>query len=624
MDLKYRERQILQLLLSKKSVYGNELSEIFNISSRTIRNDIKNINALLKKYQIEISSNNYIGYFLNILPKERELLNDMLHSDNTISKGEPEYREKYILINLIRHNKICIDDLADELYISTSSILSDLKRIEQKLASIDREFSFDKKGSCYSLEGRNEKYIRLYLSLILIDKFNESDIGIISYIIEEEVSFEKLKKELFEVLNKENIVLSDHDIMFFCIYVIVSIIRNRHDYFVEFEPDFSSFKETQTVVSEIVARVSEDHSISFSKEEIYLLNELYRSFNTIHKQTDVNINLMEDIKEISKKIDKLYGTTFAEDNQFLNGITAHLDSYLNKRDLKLNFSEGIIKELKQIYSFAYNLSIYLVDLLNMMEEYKSLEINENEMAFISIHFQASMERHLRKREVKALVVCSYGIGTTKLLETQLKKEFSNMNILATVSSFAYELLDFKNVDLIIVTTPLNTKNNIPMVEVEVPLSTSSIEKIKSILKSKYYWLREIYPLIMDIPEDVQNEEECFIYISGIINYIENKNVPIEKKLMDREKILTTNIGRNIAMPHALFEEEFMHHLYFFRHKKGISWGKSKVNLVATILISAEIKEYMNEYMKLINHIYENLNIMEMESLSLSQLIDSIP
>lgn len=624
MDLKYRERQILQLLLNKKSVTGNELSEIFNISSRTIRNDIKNINAFLEKYRIEISSNNYIGYFLNILPKEREILEEMFHSDNIISKGEPEYREKYILLNIIRFNKICIDDIADELYISTSSILSDLKRIEQKLYSIDRGFTFDKRGCFYSIEGKNEKYIRLYLSLILIDRFNDLDIGIISNIIEEEASFEKLKKDLFEVLNRQNIVLSDHDFMFFCTYLIVSIIRNRHGYSVECEPLISSLRETLTIVKEIVSRLSEDHNITFAPEETGLINELYRSFNTIQKQPDININLREDIKEISRKIDELYGTVFADDGQFLNGITTHLDSYLNKKDLKINFSEGIIKEIKQIYSFAYNLSIYLIDLLKRNKKYISLEINENEMVFISMHFQASIERHMMKREVKALVVCSYGIGTTKLLETQLKKEFSNMNILATVSSFAYELIDHKDVDLIITTTPLNIKDNIPMVEVGVPLSISSIEGIKSILRSKYFWLKKVYPLIMDIPEEVKNEEECFKYMSSIINYIEGKDYELEKKLQDREKILSTNIGKSIAMPHALFEEKFIYNLYFFRHKTGIPWGKSKVNLVVTILISSDIKEYMNEYMKLINHIYENINIKELESVSLTKLIDMVP
>lgn len=624
MDLKYRERQILQLLLNKKSVTGNELSEIFNISSRTIRNDIKNINAFLEKYKIEISSNNYIGYFLNILPKEREMLEEMFHSDNIISKGEPEYREKYILLNLIRFNKICIDDIADELYISTSSILSDLKRIEQKLYSIDKEFSIDKRGCFYSIEGKNEKYIRLYFSLILIDRFNDLDIEIISNIIEEEVSFEKLKKDLFEVLNKQNIVLSDHDFMFFCTYLAISIIRNRHKYSVEYEQLIPSLVETLPVIKKIVNRLSENNSITFAPEETGLINELYRSFNTIQKQPDININLMEDIKEISRKIDELYGTVFAEDEQFLNGITTHLDSYLNKKDLKLNFSEGIIKEIKQIYSFAYNLSVYLIDLLKRNKKYKNLGINENEMIFISIYFQASIERHIMKREVKALVICSYGIGTTKLLETQLKKEFSNLNILATVSSFAYELLDLKDIDLIITTTPLNIKNNIPMIEVGVPLSISSIEDIKSILRSKYFWLKKVYPLIMDIPDEVKNEEECFKYISHIINYIECKDVELEKKLQDRENILSTNIGKSIAMPHALFEEKFMHNLYFFRHKAGIPWGKSKVNLVITILISSDIKEYMNEYMKLINYIYENINIKELESVFLSKLIDSVP
>lgn len=622
MELKYRERQILQLLLNKKSILGHELSHIFNISSRTIRTDIKNINAFLRNYSIVVSSNNYIGYFLNITVKERKLLNDILESENIISTGEPEYREKYILLKLISKNCINVYDLSEELFISTSTILGDLRRIEQKIASLDKEFRFDKKNDIYLIGENDEKYIRLYLSLLLLDKFNEVDVSIISKISEKEVSFENIKKETFEILNKYYVILSDRDLRFFCTYILVSTIRNRYDYKI-FEKTVINFpQEISPIVKEIVEVVDKNNLIGFTNEEIRALNELFNSFNTIQKEPNLNLNLFDVITELSKKIDGIYGTSFASDTQFINGLTMHIQSYMNKKNLNISFSENIIKETKEIYPFSFNLSLYLIDLVKKETIYKDLEIGKNEVAFISMHFQASIERYLMKRKINVLVVCSYGIGKTKLLETQIVKEFENLNILATISSFAYDLIDFKNVDLIITTTPLNIKNDIPQVEVEVPLTSHSIDSIKSILSSKYYWLKEVYPFIIELPENLKSEADCLSYMSDIINYIETKNINIRDKLIEREILLSTNIGKNIAMPHALFEGHFDYNIYIFKHKNGVNWGSLKVNLIVCILITDDIKEYMNEYMKMINHIYDNVNVNEIESLSVSKLIES--
>lgn len=56
--LNRRHRDILNLILNTdECITGNELARLCNVTIRTIRKDIKEINDLLKEYHVEIDSN---------------------------------------------------------------------------------------------------------------------------------------------------------------------------------------------------------------------------------------------------------------------------------------------------------------------------------------------------------------------------------------------------------------------------------------------------------------------------------------------------------------------------------------------------------------------------------------
>lgn len=61
MSLSKRQSQILQVLKnSSYEVSGNDLANLLNVTSRTIRNEIKNINSLL---EVKCIQSNSQGYF---------------------------------------------------------------------------------------------------------------------------------------------------------------------------------------------------------------------------------------------------------------------------------------------------------------------------------------------------------------------------------------------------------------------------------------------------------------------------------------------------------------------------------------------------------------------------------
>ena len=97
-----RYREILNIILNTDGcITGNELARLCNVSIRTIRRDIKEINSLLREYNIEVDSSIKKGYFLN---KENK---DIFKKHNIIRKVL-DYEYIIETPNLPRDRQMCI------------------------------------------------------------------------------------------------------------------------------------------------------------------------------------------------------------------------------------------------------------------------------------------------------------------------------------------------------------------------------------------------------------------------------------------------------------------------------------------------------------------------------------
>src|SRR5699024_6913196 len=101
-----------------------QLSAVFNVSPKTIRNNIKELNPLLQRYDIQIYSVRGKGYLLK--PNDKKILNRFLQeydkNQHSIIPAEPEGRIHFLMEKLLFcSDYIKMEDLAAELFISRRS-----------------------------------------------------------------------------------------------------------------------------------------------------------------------------------------------------------------------------------------------------------------------------------------------------------------------------------------------------------------------------------------------------------------------------------------------------------------------------------------------------------------------
>ena len=199
-----RYRDILSIILNTdECITGNELARLCNVTIRTIRQDIKEINVLLKEYNVEIDSSVKKGYFLNKKNKEilkkNNIIRKVLDYEYIIETPNlPIDRQMYILLKLTTKKYITVEELAESLYVSAATINNDIIFINKWLKK-DLKL-----GISYSLnEGitlkANENEKRNIISWVLSIRTNISTISKYwNYLFEEKDVIKK--PEIFIIL----------------------------------------------------------------------------------------------------------------------------------------------------------------------------------------------------------------------------------------------------------------------------------------------------------------------------------------------------------------------------------------------------------------------------------------
>ncbi len=118
-----------------------------------------------------------------------------------------------------------------------------------------------------------------------------------------------------------------------------------------------------------------------------------------------------------------------------------------------------------------------------------IEMSEDEIAFLTIHFQAAIERRT-KTQLNVVIACYYGLGVSNFLETKINNLSEELSVINTIKLENITHYHFDNVDLLITThdIPKQTLNILPKhlttIKVAPLFSEDDRHKIRLVVKQK--------------------------------------------------------------------------------------------------------------------------------------------
>ncbi|MGL5356418.1 MAG: BglG family transcription antiterminator [Cetobacterium sp.] len=474
-----RELGILKYIIKYKGQISYKiLSEHLYINERTIRYDIDKINQILKKNnhpQIEKIEKGQISYTnLSIL---------LSVIDKFIKNIDiTEYKDEIVLFKVLFLERINLKNIEEELGISRTSVKNILKIIKEDLKTNKLKLEIEiQKGLI--LTGKEENIRKAQMKFI----FKYSKDIYLTTILEQyyiEIDQKKIEKFLNLVIDNTKHIISDEPYTNLYNYILIVIDRLKKEkqiFEVENQFFFEGLKEYK-IINQFLNILENEYKLKIPSDEVvrltdYFLGSHYYSSENSSYQYWIEIDI------IAKKIIKIFsenmGVNLSRDKVLLKGIVNHLKPTIHRLKNKQILENSILKEFLKLYKPIF---IGTQKSIKPLENFINLEITEDEIAFLAIHFKAALDRtnKLENRKNNILVVCSSGYGTSKLLSQQINENFE-VNIVEVIPFYKLKNYSLENIDLIIGTINIDEIDlKKPFITINTILSKDDIVLLQNI------------------------------------------------------------------------------------------------------------------------------------------------
>ena len=628
MACKRQKDLFLHLLNSDVGLSGNELAKTFNVSSRTIRSDIKFLNELIEQYGINICSSNQEGYF--ILDEHRKIgftiVEEVFIKENSISKipNTPSERFAFILYKLIfAEDYMTMEEFANMLFVSKTTIYLDVKDIIKILdgfSKLELEIS-PIKG--LKLNG-DERSKRLLMSNIFKrEKINEDLMLSKSFYYafgQEDLNLNKemlfLYETIINVLNKYGYILIDADVSLLVKDILVSIKRIQLGFTIE---EGMAEELDLTIAKDLQKEVEGYFNVLINNKELEYFQQSFNSKRLLNV-TSNNYVLKQEAEHIVDKfvndVRNKFNIDFRENEVFKNNLVLHLNPMIER--IKDNtFEDNPLKnQIKTNYPFAYEISMLIVPIIN---EKLNIIINESEISYIALHMAVALDELCYKTNIA--IVCGSGLSTAQLIRSKILSYFNDqINVTGYYPVYKLDNIlrgEYGKVDLIISTIPLNMERSIPTVQVNPLINQNDLFKIKQYIDNPFirfkgtnsrekrgvFFRKELFKYFdEDIDYFSAISELCkMLEVEG---FIENSQV-FYKSVIERENLFSTVLDEMVAIPHPMESMSKTTVVAVGVFENPIIYCGKKVNMILLFAINAKEDEKLKTLYGLLQKILES-------------------
>lgn len=457
---------MIELLIEyRKGITVEELMRVLNVSKRTVYREIASIEASLAKFQLQINKPRGEGYRLIGDPFQIDALKQKIYqvSPNNFDMVQ---RQHALAITLLQaDDAITMEALAYDFEVSVGTINADLSMIDESLEDFSLRIERQKTRGIYVHGGEKER--RQILSSLLYGNINEYDF--FQYLHQLSLDETAVSEDFFlKVIRPESLLLARH-----------AILEESHNLF-ESVTD-NQLQQIMIILALSIDRLLKGHVIDVAigarriSTDIIKLSHQILGYIEVQLKQAINMNerhffalqleglnykapqnifiesfdaeISYQIKEFIRITSQQTGFDFRKDETLYVDLMAHMKAAI-KRPLSLvqKIDNPLLQKILDEYQHIYE-GVKVA----RQEIFEDKKFSREEMAYIVIHFASSLERNPSSRNITALVLCSSGIGTSKILESRIGKYLPEINVIDVSKISQMDNIQFEQYDLILST-----------------------------------------------------------------------------------------------------------------------------------------------------------------------------
>lgn len=527
------------------------LAAKLDVSQKTIRNDIKELNCLLGGYAC-ISNNKGTCKLIVFAPKGfTEIRNKIYKQEDLFNSSHT--RMAYMFWQLMHAEEPYLtDDLSEEMKVARTTTIGDLNRLRKAIEKYDLKIK-GKANTGLALCG-DEFNIRLFiLENIYEQLYLNFPLG------------QTIREKLYDF--QERLSMDALGFGFFYRFFVVMIQRMESGHTIKkLEPKYEELygSSAYMIVDEFLNEIEQVKGYKISKEERLFLSISVAGMRTpantaeIEQKISISEGVADLIIEILDRIKAELNVTVVA-NELFDDFVYHVFFMINRLKYGFHIYNPMVDDFKNKYSVAYKMAEIAKGVL---EERVGIEMTEDEMGFLVAYFGVFLlEQEPEKKRCKIAIVCGSGKIIGRLIENQLKKIFD----VEPEFEFFYGIFDENrkdDFDYIVTTTELHMDTKTPVIFMDEVFDREYIqrkfENMRYLSEAGRTIRKGIDSLFMNLLDETR-----FFVLDQESSYDENVDrmaraltnqgeldAGFAQRVREREKYSTMVLDQNIAFPHT--------------------------------------------------------------------------
>ena len=595
-----RHAKLIRLILNNSNDYlsANEIANYLNVSNRTVRSDIKYINSeLVKELIVSVKGR---GYKMNRTLYSVEQLAEIV---TAYTNKESEILLKIGYQLLMHQQPMTVDQLENDFGLTRSEVNDYLKRIQSWCTSFDINVNISKKKGI-TVNG-NEMNIRN--AILHLNQLSTKHQTVEQFILNEipEAHIQMIFQIIKNNLSDYQIQTSDIRIRQLLIHLIIIFKRNNDN-----DASWVVDEESQIIAQHCIDEINRKLAYGLSDETAKLFSFFISYYFNKYDLGLEKVFVKSYIDRMIYQMEKSVGVNFTKDKALRDNVYSHFSRTYLRIAKNVYINNPLTEDIKKHYPFVFNT---LYETVNHLSKDAKINLVEDEIAFLALHFQSSIDRN-EKNRFNIVITCYYGLGISSLLEAKIANLDDRIHVIDTLKLENVSQYDFSGVDALITThfiDKLQVPDTLQVMEVSPLFSNEDANKIQSFIRHKQNPVLnqdELAAIQFDVHSDKQElTEASYVFEQAQIIFGDNHSVSEKyiQSALEREKFSSTFIGNGISIPHGDPEKVLKSHVVIFKNMQGFGWKQNRAKLVFFLAIAEQDIPAMKKIIHTIANLTEN-------------------
>lgn len=601
-----RQDRLLFLLVKERDRRKSmqEIAALFDVTARTIRNDIEALNDALASHGAGIKTERK---GVSIVINDEERLHDYLQAieNNRERILTTQDRIRQIIETLLTSDEsVRMDDLAEAMFISRATLKNDMKTVRNILADFGIEIHYRAYQGMRAI-GTEQQY-RLCLTRIQMEE------PFYMQQLPENKQLDRIHQIITDKVAEYHFMISDLSLnhLTFHIYIAMQRIIDGKVIHLDQEEKTQMKNDSDLAMTKAIVREIEkafgvafpDSEICYvlmhlSSKKIIRLNYGQRGSSVVDEETFEIVLAMLDAVYETFRIDLRY------DFELATLLSLHVIPFKVRLRNHIAAYNPLADQIRERFVLAYSMATVACGVLKKMYH---RYICKDEIAYIALHFNVALEKKREKQtKEKVLIVCGSGRASSELLRYQIQEQFGkNLDVVGTASLNMLKSQDLDGIDYILTTVPIDEKLNIPVIEVNAFLEKGAIESVHAMIRKTHdlqifnYFRNDMF--FGNLP--YRDKKEVIHFLCQQARKKVDISKGLEEAVLERENVGATAFGNMVAIPHPIHplgKESFVE-IGILR--KPIQWDKDIVQIIFLLSMKEKGDDTMPAFYKVLSQI----------------------